>query len=171
MLSATAWHWIDPAVRYAKAAQALRPGGALAVARYDHVAAPDDDGFFERSRTCYDRFTPADDEFHLPEAGEIEVTVEGLAESGLFEAPAVRTYVVDRTYETRHYVELLATFSNHRQLDDETREAFLACLAALIDGEFGGRIRRRLLYQLVVARSLRRPGADRPRSAPATRRG
>jgi SAM-dependent methyltransferase len=30
-VSASAWHWIDPAVGYAKVAHALRPGGALAL--------------------------------------------------------------------------------------------------------------------------------------------
>jgi hypothetical protein len=30
VFAATAWHWIDPAVKYAKAASLLRPGGHLA---------------------------------------------------------------------------------------------------------------------------------------------
>src|SRR2546426_501342 len=33
----TAFHWVDPEVKYAKAARLLRPGGCLAVAETDHV--------------------------------------------------------------------------------------------------------------------------------------
>ena len=29
MYAATAWHWIDPGIRYQRAWQALRPGGYL----------------------------------------------------------------------------------------------------------------------------------------------
>ena len=37
VFSATAWHWVDPAVGWAKAARLLRPGGTLAL--LTHVAA------------------------------------------------------------------------------------------------------------------------------------
>ena len=37
VFAATAWHWIDPAVRYRRAWQALRPGGHLAFWKADHV--------------------------------------------------------------------------------------------------------------------------------------
>ena len=38
VLAATVFHWIDPAVRVTKAADALRPGGALATIATHHVA-------------------------------------------------------------------------------------------------------------------------------------
>ena len=31
VVSATAFHWVDPAIRYRKSAQALRPAGSLAL--------------------------------------------------------------------------------------------------------------------------------------------
>ena len=36
-ISATAFHWLDPAVAYPKVARALRPGGALALFWNEHV--------------------------------------------------------------------------------------------------------------------------------------
>src|SRR6185369_11643367 len=60
VVSATAWHWVDPAVGYAKAAQALRAGGSLAIVRYHHVAG-EDGGFFGAVQGCYERFTPDHD--------------------------------------------------------------------------------------------------------------
>jgi SAM-dependent methyltransferase len=57
VLAATAFHWIDPAVRVAKAADALRPGGALATIATHHVAGGDE-GFFVESQACYERWDP-----------------------------------------------------------------------------------------------------------------
>ena len=45
--AATAWHWIDPAVRYQRAWQALSPGGHLAFWEASHVFAAGGDPFFE----------------------------------------------------------------------------------------------------------------------------
>jgi SAM-dependent methyltransferase len=152
VMSATAWHWIDPAVGYGKAAAALRPGGALAIFRYHHIAGGDH-GFFKRSQPCYERYAlDPDPNFELPTADEIEADTEALVGSGLFDEPYVRTYEVEETFTRRRYVDLLATFSNHLQLDPERRDLFLGCIGSLIDRDFGGRIHKRFLHELVVAR-------------------
>lgn len=43
VVAATAFHWIDPAVRMDRAADALRPGGALAVVSTQHVGGGTED--------------------------------------------------------------------------------------------------------------------------------
>ena len=58
-------------------------------------------------------------------------------------------------YDTAGYLELLQTYSNHRALPSANREGLLACIGALIDGSYGGRITKRYLYELRVARALR----------------
>lgn len=57
VVSATAFHWIDPAMRMAKAADALRSDGALAVVRSQHVMGGTEEFFVEVQR-CYERFDP-----------------------------------------------------------------------------------------------------------------
>jgi SAM-dependent methyltransferase len=57
VLSATAFHWIDPAVRVRKAADALRPGGSLATIATHHVAGGDEQ-FFVQAQACYERWDP-----------------------------------------------------------------------------------------------------------------
>ena len=57
VLAATAFHWIDPAVRVAKAADALRPGGWLATIATHHVAGGDE-SFFAEAQDCYVRWDP-----------------------------------------------------------------------------------------------------------------
>ncbi|MGW3952029.1 class I SAM-dependent methyltransferase [Streptomyces sp. NPDC004752] len=54
VVCATAFHWIDPALRVVKAARALRPGGCLALVTTHHVAGGAQE-FFERTRRCHER--------------------------------------------------------------------------------------------------------------------
>lgn len=41
VISATAFHWVDPKVRYLRASEALESGGSLAVLSNQHVRKPD----------------------------------------------------------------------------------------------------------------------------------
>ena len=54
VFAATAWHWIDPAVKYRKAASLLRPGGHLAFWEAVHVIPGDGDPFFRGIQDVYD---------------------------------------------------------------------------------------------------------------------
>jgi SAM-dependent methyltransferase len=59
VVSAIAFHWIDPAVRVGKAAEALRLGGALATIATHHVAGGSA-AFFVEAQDCYERVRPGD---------------------------------------------------------------------------------------------------------------
>ena len=54
MFAATAWHWIDPAVRYVKAFDMVRPGGHLAVWTATHVVPAGGDALFHEIQDVYD---------------------------------------------------------------------------------------------------------------------
>jgi SAM-dependent methyltransferase len=49
--SATAWHWIDPAVRYRRAWEVLHPGGHLAFWSAQHVFPCGGDPFFRATQS------------------------------------------------------------------------------------------------------------------------
>jgi SAM-dependent methyltransferase len=152
VVAATAFHWIDPEFRVAKSADALRPGGALAVLETHHVAG-DDAGFFDRSQECYLRFDPdATPGLRLPTAADVPMQAPDIAASSRFGPIEFRRYVWDRTYSTAEYVDLLLTYSDHLALPDSSRTGLLDCIARLIDNGFQGRIRKRYLTQLCVAR-------------------
>ncbi|MEA3019738.1 MAG: hypothetical protein QOI47_1262, partial [Actinomycetota bacterium] len=51
--AATAWHWVDPAVRYQRAAAVLRRGGFLAIWGAGHVIPDGGDPFFEEIQDVY----------------------------------------------------------------------------------------------------------------------
>ncbi|MGH9223954.1 MAG: class I SAM-dependent methyltransferase [Acidimicrobiales bacterium] len=54
VFAATAWHWVDPGVRYSKAAAVLRPGGHLALWGARHVIPYSGDPFLGEIQAVYD---------------------------------------------------------------------------------------------------------------------
>jgi len=153
VLAATAFHWIDPAVRVAKAADALRPGGWLATVATHHVAGGDE-RFFAEAQDCYIRWDPATppEGVALPAAASIPSTSDELDRSGRFGPAAFRRYEWDQSYTTESYRDVLLTYSGHRDLDPQAQTGLLDCIGRLIDTRYGGRITKRYLTELRVAR-------------------
>ncbi len=152
VFSATAFHWLDPAVRLAKCAAALRPGGALAVVATDHVEGGTSQ-FFADAQECYERHmpgTPAGLRSEVPAA--VPDAHHGLDAPGPFEAPQYRRYLAEHTYTTSEYLDVINTYSSNLVLLPADREALDACLAALIDSRYGGRVTKAYLHQLTLAR-------------------
>lgn len=152
VVSATAFHWIDPTVRVAKAADALHPGGALATVATHHIEGGDE-SFFAEVQSCYERWMPGTPPgLRLPRAEQIPMDDAELERSGRFERAVFRRYEWERTYSTAEYLELLLTYSGHRALPPDPRSGLLDCVARLIDARYGGRIRKRHMNELRVAR-------------------
>lgn len=152
VLAATAFHWIDPDVRAARTAAALRTGGALATVSTHHVAGGTE-GFFADVQDCYERFDPATPPgLRLTPADAIAADTPGPDPSGLFGPPVFRRYEREITYSAAAYVELLRTYSGHIALPPDAARGLLSCVAGLIDGPYGGSITKRYMYELRVAR-------------------
>jgi SAM-dependent methyltransferase len=152
VVSATAFYWVDPAVRVVKAAAALRPGGALATITTHHVAGGTA-AFFAAAQACYERWDPSTPPgVRLPAPEAIPQDSAELDRSGRFGPAVFRRYEWELAYPTAAYLDVLRTYSGHRLLDPETRQHLLDCLADLIDSRHGGRITKRYLTELRVAR-------------------
>jgi SAM-dependent methyltransferase len=92
VVSATAWHWIDPAVRVTKAADALRPDGALALVTTHHIAGGTDE-FWTEVQECYERWDPATESgLRLPATEQIPAPTDEMDASGRFESATLRRY-------------------------------------------------------------------------------
>jgi SAM-dependent methyltransferase len=155
VLAATAFHWIDPAVRTDKVADALRPGGALATVTTHHVAGGDE-SFFAEAQACYERWDPDTPPGGSPlrPASDIPNSNYDLDQSARFGPPAFRRHEWDEPYTTLSYLELLLTYSGHRALDPTSRTNLLDCIAHLIDTTRNGRITKRYLTELRVASTI-----------------
>jgi SAM-dependent methyltransferase len=158
VISATAFHWLDPLTRVAKSADALRPGGVLAVVSTHHVAGRDP--FFVEVQECYERFMPgADKGEKLLQPDEVPADSSELDASDRFGPMEFRRYVWDETYTTAEYLDLLSSYSGHRALTAEARDRLYDCIGARIDAA-GGSVTKSYLTQLSAANCLNQPLAS-----------
>jgi hypothetical protein len=134
-----------------KAADALRPGGALAVISTHHVAGGDQ-AFFAEVQACYERWDPATPPgLRLPTPAQIPMRSDELDRSGRFGPVVFRRHEWELGYSTAAYLEVLSTYSGHLALAPEARGGLFDCIADLIDSHHGGRISKRYLTELQVA--------------------
>jgi SAM-dependent methyltransferase len=179
LFSATAWHWVDPEVRWQRAAAVLRPGAAIALATTRTVAGGQFDEVYRASEELHARYGPEID-FGVPgPADEVlaEVhaagddigvlwssaeTKSGQSPAGtLFLPPEIRTYQWTVSYDTADAVGLLSTYSLYLRLPPDRREKLLSGIADIIAADFGGTVTRRYLGVLAVAKRGA-PEEDRP---------
>ena len=152
MFAATSWHWIDPGQRYRMAAQALRPGGALAFTTGAHAFPPDVDPFFLEIQAAYAAIgMPWKGDWLPPRPEAVPDARAEIEESGLFEDVRVGRYLWTDTYDADSHVALMQTASDHRLLEPERREWLFSEMRRLIAARPGGRITKHQLTILHVA--------------------
>lgn len=151
VFAATAFHWLDPVVRYRKSAALLRAGGQLAIIQYRHTAGGDQ-SFFDRVQYCYEQYMPGTpSNLRLTPAGPPPEVAE-MAATGLFDLPTTQTYVTEETYSSEQYIRILSTYSTHLVLEPSARQALFDCISSLINRDYGGKIRKCYQHDLVIAR-------------------
>lgn len=161
VVAATSFHWLDPSVRVARAADALRDGGTLAILSTHHVAGAGDD-FFAEVQSCYERFDPSTPPgLRLPTEADVPTGADEIDRAGSFGPVAVRRVAWDRAYTTGEYERLLMTYSGHRALDPRARQHLLDCVTRLIESAFGGSITKRYLFELAMAQKATSSGTPR----------
>jgi SAM-dependent methyltransferase len=154
VVSATAFHWIDPAVGYQKVARVLKPNGAIALFWNKHVQTDKSADFFQAVQTVYERIAPNlalkfsgllhPDEIPTPVRDEID-------RSGLFGTVTIRKYKWDKAYEAADYINLLNTQSDIQILDNAIRDRLFESITELINTQFTGRITQEYLTILYLA--------------------
>ena len=153
VVSASAFHWLDPHVRFAKSAQALRPGGSLAIVHAHHVRGGTP-GFFEDTQPYYMKWGLSDDPFFQPTApADAPVMYPELEAQPGFRSVRRHRREIPQRHTTMSYVGWLKTDSLILSLDDQARAGFLNDIAALIDGKYGGSVARNFVYEVITART------------------
>jgi SAM-dependent methyltransferase len=151
--AATAWHWVDPDVRYRKAHRLLRPGGHIAFWSAAHGFPSDSDPFFREIQEVYEAIGEGwEGDWPPPRPEEVPSDAREIEASGLFDDVRVRRYVWDAVYTACEYIALLDTFSGHIVMEQARREHLYGEIRKRIAGRPDGRVRRHWLSILNVAR-------------------
>jgi SAM-dependent methyltransferase len=153
VFAATAWHWIDPAVKYQKAASLLRPGGHLAFWEAVHVVPEGGDPFFAEIQDVYDEIGSGLPDGHVFARPDTLTSDEDeIAASGVFDAAQTRRFDWEIRYTADGYIRLLETFSSNLLMEPWQRERLYGEIRARLARRPDGLVRRHWGAVLHVAR-------------------
>jgi SAM-dependent methyltransferase len=132
VVSAQAWHWVDPRAGFPKAAAALRDDGVLAV--FGHVPLPPEDPFAAAFKAVVDRHVPGawgqppSQAWYLPN-GPVPAMFDA---SGLFGPVAHRGYEWIWGLDAEAFGRYLRTDSSYHVLPEGPRFALFDDLCAAV---------------------------------------
>jgi SAM-dependent methyltransferase len=140
VIAAQAWHWVDPVVGAAKAADVLRPGGRLAVFWNAFQPPPE---MVEAFAEVYGRvetglpFNP----WAMP-ALDAYVTMsgraaDGMRQAGAFGEPEQWRFEWDHPYTREEWLDLVPTVGGHSRIPPGKLRELLAGLGAVVDAAGG----------------------------------
>jgi len=161
--AATSFHWVDAEIGVPKVFRLLKKGGVFALFRCNAVPAEGNAVYEEIQNvyeaTCYRYY--ASKERPVRKSGEdllrpAEIRrsfgFDGLERYG-FRDVALKLYDASRIYSADEYIELLDTYSDHRNLPDDLRSALYEGIREVIV-RHGGFHEVDCLYQLYMGRKL-----------------
>jgi len=158
VLSATAFHWLDPATRFDKAHRLLKPRGTLALFWHRPVVTDVSRAFVDAVQQAYREAAPELTRQYQPPPHPDEVSTEYaelIPASGLFDRLSIRKHYTATKYRAAAYIELLDTFSDHRALEPSGRRQLFSAIEDRIQSEFAGEITRETVALLYLAQSRR----------------
>ena len=156
VVSAQAWHWIDPVAGARKAGEALRAGGRIGVFWNrgdppDDVRAALDEAYQRTAAALGEGYTLPSAALTTPDA-DCRRAAAAFRTAGGFAEVTVGVFTHSVAYTTAQWVDLLPTHSDHRTLPATQLAAVLAAVGEVIDAA-GGRFEMR--YQTWLAEATR----------------
>lgn len=150
VLSAQAFHWINPDFGLARAAEALKPQGAIALVW--HLDRSEHTDFYQATRPLYERFLPSDAQREHVDPLEQRVMRyhDALSQSHGFVDLTVIRHLWQRQYTGPQFLKLLQTFSNHQTLPEPAKTQFFRGMKAEL-ARFGNAVTRHYETLLFVA--------------------
>jgi SAM-dependent methyltransferase len=138
VISATAFHWVDPDQRYVLAAQVLRHRGSLALIRNDHALSTESWAYYRGVAPIYERLAPEMGPPYVPPPeDEIPGLRDEMVASGVFELVGEQQFAWNEEYTASALIGLLRTYSQHRWLPAARRRALLGEIRRFVEVELG----------------------------------
>lgn len=154
--SGTAWHWVDPAVGYDRAASALRSGGSLAIFRNSYRYDAEVRAIIERNlRRHAPHLLTGCVPLGTADPNRVDSHVADLERRGdLFGPPEHRAFRHERVVTVDDWIEELTTHSPIMLLDATVAGRLLADLAGQVRSEVGDSVHIAHETHCLVARRL-----------------
>lgn len=141
VVSASAFHWVQPEIGYPKAADALRDDGYL-VLLWNKEPQPSSDvqQLFDEIHTRLGVSSPGRFETEATQLHKLNALAQPAIDLGLFKQVKSKQVNVDVQYTSEDYILLLSSFSCYLGLDEPLRTNLFAALRSKIDDELMGMI-------------------------------
>lgn len=116
IISAQAFHWIDPKIGYAKVAKLLKKNGNLALIWIYHLST----NLIDELDKVYMKYFPDNKK---PDDVELRISkqIEEIQDAKQFENLRIYKYPFEIEYTSSQYIDLLDTYSDHRNLDNKIK--------------------------------------------------
>jgi SAM-dependent methyltransferase len=136
VIAGQAWHWVDPVAGAAKAAQALRPGGRLAVFWNSFLPPPE---LNEAMAAVFRQVIPDPPTLHrgLPGPDGYSAlcakAADGMRQARAFGDPGQWRFDWERHYSRDEWLDQVPTFGGFSRFPPATQQALLAGIGAAVD--------------------------------------
>lgn len=147
IVCATAWHWLDPEIRYRKSYQLLNKNGKLAVFYHFHIEN-DPDSFHSRANHIYAKYLG--DSRDLASRDQIEERRSKMTNK-YFRLIDLVEVSWQQAYSVNQYLQLRNTYSDHISIAEKERQAFEEEIRNFANQEFSGKITKSYTSVLFLA--------------------
>lgn len=157
LIAAQSWHWVDPGRRWDLAHNAVRTRGTIALFWNKYIVADDElRGELEQIDRRFEVDNGSSPNGVTTATYPEEIVLEegwpayDLASDGRFEDLVSRRYRRTQMYSTATYLDLLASTSSYRLIDDSARDALIVEVASVTE-QSGGELELSLITDLFLA--------------------
>lgn len=136
VVAGQAWHWVDPVAGAAKAAEALRPGGRLALFWNAEQPPPEvAEAFLDVYRRVVPDALPSrrQPSGSAPYAALCDKAADALREAGAFGEPEQWRFDWERSYTRDEWLDLLPTMGGFTRLPPAELTELLAGVGSVVD--------------------------------------
>jgi len=151
VMSAQAFHWIDPEIGYPKAAKALKPGGWIAL--FWNLPNDPEDGIYAEIQNAYRKHAPEMERRQKSNSlsQEVQEMRERMESFGKhFPTRYVYRASWKKSYSIDAYLALLGTYSDHIALPADRQQKLFKAITQVIERR-GGTITKHYTCMLAMA--------------------
>jgi len=138
-LSAQAFHWIDPAYGFTRAAELLKARGTIALVWT--LDRSQGSAFWQATTPIYDTYNPQTSSGNLPLETKVDLYRQALRTSRQFAGMHEVHKAWTKRFLGDEYLKLLQTFSDHRAMPEPNKSRFFEAISQVI-AQMGGAVSR-----------------------------